>query len=116
MGPDGGRAHPRVIRQGQGHGRRLTALLPAPCQAGADGVGMRHPLGQGLRDGGIELGSAEAVEQTQQTGGEGAQVLPALGGGGQQLPAVGGGVGQPIGPPVGAAPPTAVGSMKTRAS
>ena len=65
--------------------RRRVAVLPAAAFEGeAHGVGMRHVALQRLEDGRLQIGGAGVIEQTQQRGGDGAQVGAPLGGAQEQ--------------------------------
>ena len=65
--------------------RRRVAVLPAAAFEGeAHGVGVRHVALQRLEDGRLQIGGAGAIEQTQQRGGDGAQVGAPLGGAQEQ--------------------------------
>ena len=67
-----------LVRQVDGDRRRQVALLPAALEALADGLGMGHVAVERLYDGGLELGGAVSVEETDQGGRDGAEVVAAI--------------------------------------
>jgi hypothetical protein len=75
----------------------LVTLLAAALQRQAHRVGMGHVTPEGFGDPRLQLGDAVAIEQAQQGGGDGAEVVAALGGPGEQLGAVGCGPGKAVG-------------------
>jgi hypothetical protein len=73
-----------VRRQAQGDRRRLLAFLAAAFQSQAHGIGVRHVAGEGLADGGVEFARPILLQQADQGGGNGAEIVAALGGADQQ--------------------------------
>ena|SRR6516164_10448202 len=80
MRPDGGVAGLDVCRQIDGDGWRQLALFAAILERQTHGVGMRDATRERLADGGLELGGPIAVQQPQQRGGDGAEIVAALAG------------------------------------
>lgn len=69
-----------MLRQVHRDGRRPLALIAAPFQREADGVGVRDAAAERLGDGGLQFGGAIAVQQPDQGGRDGGEGVAALGG------------------------------------
>ena len=80
---DDGVARLQVGRQRQGDWRCLLAVMAAAFERQAHGVGMRHIAVESVADGGLEL-AAPYGRAGGSGGGDGAEVVAALGGADQQ--------------------------------
>ena len=69
-----------MLRQVHRDGRRPLALIAAPFQREADGVGVRDAAAERLGDGGLQFGGAIAVQKPDQGGRDGGDGVAALGG------------------------------------
>ena len=78
-----------MVRQIEGDGRRLPALLAAALQSEADGVGMGDIALERLGDGGLKFGGAVALQQPGQGCGDGAEIAAVCRGTGEQSLACG---------------------------
>jgi hypothetical protein len=94
MGGDQPVAHSLIRRQVD---RQRWGLLTAALQGQAHRVGMGHVTAKGLGDSCRKLGGAVAIEQAQQGGGDGTEVIAPFGGSAEQFGAVGCGPGEAIG-------------------
>ncbi len=84
MGPHGGIACPDMVGQDEVDWRRLSALFAAALEGQAHGVGVRHVALQGVEDGRLKFARAVMLEQPDQGGGDGAEIVAALGGADEQ--------------------------------
>src|SRR4051794_4484873 len=80
-----------------GDRRGLTTLLAPAFECEADGIGMRYVTLECLTDGGLQLGSAVAVQQPCQPVGDGTEVGAALGGPHEQVLAGRSDLGEAVG-------------------
>ena len=84
MRRDVGIARLDVGGQIDGDGGQLLALLATLLERQAHRIGVRHAARERLADGGLELAGAVALEQPQQGGGDGAEIVAARGGAAEQ--------------------------------
>src|SRR5215467_925076 len=73
-----------MLGQGDGDRGRGLALLTAPLEDQAHGIGVRHVTLERLEDRLLQLGGAVAGEQLLQRGGDAAEIVAALGGASEQ--------------------------------
>ena len=81
-----------MVGQTHSHRRGRAALLASALQRQAHGIGVRHTALDRIAHRRLEFSAAIAIEQAQQRGSDGAQILATLSGTDEQLPAGGGGV------------------------
>ena len=75
----------------------VAALFAAMLEGQTHGVGMRHIALHRLEDGGLQIGGAVAVQQSDQGGSDGAQIGAPFRGAREQSLAGGDGVGEAVG-------------------
>ena len=71
-------AHLDMLGQHDGDGRRLVAQLAAVFECEPHRIGMRHAALDRLADCGVKFGGAVALQQPQQGGGDGSEIVAAL--------------------------------------
>src|SRR5215472_13429005 len=73
-----------MLRQLDGDGGKLSALLAATLERKAHGIGVRHVARQRFGDGGFQFGGAVARQQPHQRGGDGSEIVATLSGAHEQ--------------------------------
>src|SRR6202163_2270724 len=73
-----------MLRQIDGDGRQLLAIVATPFEGEADGAWVRHVAVERLNDCGLQLDGAVAIQEPQHGAGDGPEIVAALGGADQQ--------------------------------